>query len=313
MEFIGGKMKKAKILGLMTISLLTSLTFSCVSLQDRTLSVMEKNETEILGTVKTEFVSFQLFHFQNKDGIKTKAYTKLLENARIQYGNDVDIKNITISGGFSGFEALNIAGALVVGIPVGMAIGNGIYLASGKPYAIENEIGGALGGMVIGVSVSGNTQKITATGDVVPSNLMGQQTRRRANRGATTGIEGALNRVCGDLVNELPNNSTIAVISISSNDRETSAFVVDEVEFQLVDAHKFTIVDRKTLDTIRFEQNFQMSGDVSDASAVSIGQMLGANIVITGSITGTGTMQRLSIKALDVRTAQIVTMVRESF
>jgi len=67
------------------------------------------------------------------------------------------------------------------------------------------------------------------------------------------------------------------------------------------------------LDIIRAEQNFQMSGEVSEESAISIGQMLGANIVITGSITGTGTNQRLSIKALDVKTAQIVTMVRETF
>lgn len=50
-------MNKAKTLGLMAISLLTSLTFSCVSLQDRTLSVIEKNETETLGTVGVEFVS----------------------------------------------------------------------------------------------------------------------------------------------------------------------------------------------------------------------------------------------------------------
>lgn len=237
----------------------------------------------------------------------------MLEIARIQYGNDVDIKNIVISGGFSGFEAINIAGLLAIGIPAGLAIGDGIYQANHKSYAIENILGGALGGMAIGLFVSGNTQKITATGDVVPMNQRVQQTRRRTNRGATTGIEGAINRACGDLVNELPDNSTIAVINISSNDRETSVFVVDEVEFQLVDARRFTIVDRKTLDTIRSEQNFQMSGDVSDASAVSIGQMLGANIVITGNITGTGSMQRLSIKALDVRTAQIVTMVRESF
>jgi TolB-like protein len=308
-------MKKIKIIGKMAIILSASLVLvvSCVSLQDRTLSAMEKNTTEILGTVKTEFVSFQLFHIQNKDSLKAKTYTKLLEAAKIQYGNDVDIKNIIISGGFSGFEALNAAGMLAVGIPTGFAIGDGIYQANGKPYAMENTLGGALGGMVIGLVVSGNTQKITATGDVVPLSQTEQQTRRRVNRESTTGIEGALNRACGDLVNDLPANSTIAVISISSNDREISAFVVDEVEFQLVDARKFTIVDRKTLDTIRSEQNFQMSGDVSDASAVSIGQMLGANIVITGSITGTGTMQRLSIKALDVKTAQIVTMVRESF
>lgn len=289
------------------------MTVSCVSLQDRTLSTIEKNATEILGTVKSEFVSFQLFHMQNRDSLKTKAYTKLLEIAKTQYGNDIDVKNIIIIGGFSGFEALNIAGSLAVGIPTGLAIGDGIYEANGKPYAIENILGGALGGMAIGLLVSGNTQKITATGDVVPLGQTEQAARRKVNRGSTTGIEGALNRACGDLMNDLPVNSTIAVISISSNDRGTSAFVVDEVEFQLVDARKFTIVDRKTLDTIRSEQNFQMSGDVSDASAVSIGQMLGANIVITGSITGTGSTQRLSIKALDVKTAQIVTMVRESF
>jgi hypothetical protein len=56
-----------------------------------------------------------------------------------------------------------------------------------------------------------------------------------------------------------------------------------------------------------------MSGEVSDASAVSIGQMLGANIVLTGSISGVGASQRLSISALDVRTGEIVSMVREEF
>jgi curli biogenesis system outer membrane secretion channel CsgG len=81
------------------------------------------------------------------------------------------------------------------------------------------------------------------------------------------------------------------------------------LEFQLVSSGLFKVVDRKTLDAIRLEQNFQMSGDVDDNSAVSIGKMLGANIVITG----TGSTQRLTLKALDVKTAEIVTMARESF
>ena len=67
------------------------------------------------------------------------------------------------------------------------------------------------------------------------------------------------------------------------------------------------------MDTIRAEQNFQMSGDVDDDSAVSIGKLLGAGVVITGSITGSGTSQRLVLKALDVATAQIITMTREQF
>jgi hypothetical protein len=59
------------------------------------------------------------------------------------------------------------------------------------------------------------------------------------------------------------------------------------------------------------EQRFQLSGEVSDQSAVSIGNLLGANIVITGNISGTGSTQRLTLKALDVRTGQIVSMARE--
>ena len=127
------------------------------------------------------------------------------------------------------------------------------------------------------------------------------------------GLDGAITRASGELIKDLPENTRLAVINISSGDANVSARVVDELEFQLVSSRKFTIVDRNTLEAIRSEQNFQMSGEVSDSSAVSIGEMLGANIVITGSITAAGKTQRLSLRALDVRTAEIVTMVREEF
>ena len=127
------------------------------------------------------------------------------------------------------------------------------------------------------------------------------------------GIEGAVARAGMVFVGELPRNSTVAVISISSPDVSLAAFSIDELEYQLVTAKQFTIVDRKTLDIIRTEQKFQLSGEISDQSAITIGNMLGANIVITGNITGAGNTQRLTLKALDVKTAQIVAMARESF
>jgi len=127
------------------------------------------------------------------------------------------------------------------------------------------------------------------------------------------GVEGAIARASVVFIGELPKNSTIAVISISSNDINLATFAIDELEYQLVTAKQFKIVDRKTLDTIRTEQKFQLSGEVSDQSAVSIGNMLGANIVITGNVSGMGNTQRLTLKALDVKTAQIITMARESF
>jgi TolB-like protein len=141
------------------------------------------------------------------------------------------------------------------------------------------------------------------------------ETSQRTSRtqGVTTSMESAINKACDTLIAELPRRSTVAVLSVSARDRDMASFTVDEIEFQLVDSREFNMVDRKTLDSIRSEQNFQMSGEVSDASAVSIGNMLGANIVITGSITGTGNTQRLTVKALDVKTAEIVVMAREQF
>lgn len=137
--------------------------------------------------------------------------------------------------------------------------------------------------------------------------------RPASGTSAKPGIEGAVARASVIFIGELPKNSSIAVISISSTDYNLAMFAVDELEYQLVTAKQFRIVDRKTLDTIRTEQNFQLSGEVSDQSAVTIGNMLGANYVVTGTISGIGNTQRLTLKALDVKTAQIITMARESF
>lgn len=158
-------------------------------------------------------------------------------------------------------------------------------------------------------------QKITATGDVVSYSATAQAAvaTRSRTQDATTGIEGAINRACEILINNLPSQATVAVLSVSSRNKDLGSFTLDELEFQLVDSQEFNMVDRKTLDAVRTEQNFQMSGEVNDESAVSIGHMLGANIVITGSITGSGSTQRLTIKALDVQTAKIVAMAREEF
>ena len=151
------------------------------------------------------------------------------------------------------------------------------------------------------ISVTSNTSNTT------------RPTTPAVRPGSSSGIEGAVARASVTFVGELPKNSTLAVISISSSDPELANFAIDELEYQLVTARQFTMVDRKTLDTIRSEQKFQLTGEVSDQSAVSIGNLLGASIVVTGSITGIGNTRRLTLKALDVKTAQIVSMSREQF
>jgi hypothetical protein len=159
------------------------------------------------------------------------------------------------------------------------------------------------------VAYNNSTQNQVSQGPQVST----QPARPTTGQSAKPGIEGAVARASVVFIGELPRRSTIAVISVSSKDTELATFAIDELEYQLVTAKQFTMVDRKTLDAIRSEQNFQLTGEVSDQSAVSIGQLLGASIVITGTISGTGNIQRLTLKALDVKTAQIITMAREQF
>lgn len=108
----------------------------------------------------------------------------------------------------------------------------------------------------------------------------------------------------------IPDGSKIAIISISPNNSE-SIFILDELMVKFVNSRKYIVVDRQTLETIRQEQRFQMTGEVSDESAVSIGGFIGADVVITGTITGTGDQRRLRLRALSVLTAQVLAMSSE--
>jgi TolB-like protein len=135
--------------------------------------------------------------------------------------------------------------------------------------------------------------------------MQGRQAR------AAAGTEDAIRRISEKFIGLLPENAIIAVLNLHANERDTALFITDELQFQLVESGKFKVVDRRSLDAIRTEQNFQLSGAVSDESAVSIGNFLGANIVITGEITGSEDTRRLTMKALDVKTAEITANARE--
>jgi curli biogenesis system outer membrane secretion channel CsgG len=90
-------------------------------------------------------------------------------------------------------------------------------------------------------------------------------------------------------------------------------YAIEDLEYNLIKSKKYTVVDRQQLEKIRSEQDFQLSGEVSDDSAVDIGKMAGATIVITISINRTDSSGRLTLKALDVQTAQIIAMARAEF
>lgn len=123
----------------------------------------------------------------------------------------------------------------------------------------------------------------------------------------------ALREAGEEMAASLPPLSSVAVISVASDAEAEGEYALEELTMLLVGAKKFRVVDRRNLDLIREEQNFQLSGEVDDETAVSIGHLTGAAVVITGSIAPYGQERYLRLRALDVETAQIQAMSSRSF
>jgi TolB-like protein len=121
-------------------------------------------------------------------------------------------------------------------------------------------------------------------------------------------IDDAVTQAYQALSKDIPERSRLAVVNITSNDQDEGGFLINELILLFVNARRFTVIERGDIDTVLREQNFQLSGFVDDDSAVSIGKLLGATVVITGSVNGSGARKRLVLKALDVQTAEILAM-----
>jgi hypothetical protein len=130
----------------------------------------------------------------------------------------------------------------------------------------------------------------------------------------TASLREALYQSCEELSADIPGGVSIAIISIASDDPAEEEFAAEELTLLLVNARKHSIVDRRNIDLIRAEQNFQLSGEVDDDTAVSIGHFIGAAIVITGTISRPyNGAKYLRLKALDVETGKIRAMASRRF
>ena len=105
----------------------------------------------------------------------------------------------------------------------------------------------------------------------------------------------------------------IALLPINAADKDNGDYAYDTITVMFVNALKYDMVERARINDIIQEHNFQLSGMVSDETAVSIGKFLGANVIIIGDISGSANTQRLVFRALDVETGKILGISSERF
>ncbi|WP_010255748.1 CsgG/HfaB family protein [Treponema primitia] len=105
-------------------------------------------------------------------------------------------------------------------------------------------------------------------------------------------------------VERLAPGTKVAVLNFNA-DPFVSNYVIEELTAILANNGNLIVVDRSEMALLQREMDFQLSGEVSDESAQSIGKKLGAQTIISGVLNPLGTVWRMRVKALEVETARI--------
>jgi len=97
----------------------------------------------------------------------------------------------------------------------------------------------------------------------------------------------------------------LVVFNFKSLFPQLSEYIMEELTVYFVNSGSFNMVDRSNLELLQQEMSFQLSGEVSDETALSIGKKLGAQTIVSGSIEPLGDLFRLRIRAIAVESATI--------
>ena len=125
-------------------------------------------------------------------------------------------------------------------------------------------------------------------------------------------INEALDSAAKQFSGSLKAGTTVAIVGIASDTEAMSEYLLDEMTIRMVQYKKLTVADRGNLEAIKKEMDFQLSGEVSDDSIKEIGAMVGADVVILGSLNKIGDIFMLTLQALDVTKATVLDMYRKN-
>jgi hypothetical protein len=166
-------------------------------------------------------------------------------------------------------------------------------------------------GMIAALTLMAGCAALPAQGSgSVPRNMAAARTESPVkpagnNNPAGMDLDAAIREAAARMGENLPEGTKVALVSVASSSVQFSGYVISRLEAALVNDKKLVVVDRANLDKVREEQGFQLSGEVDDSSAKSIGKLLGAGAIVTGGFTNLGDVYSLTFKAINIETATV--------
>ena len=124
-------------------------------------------------------------------------------------------------------------------------------------------------------------------------------------------IDKAVEGAVAALAAALPAGENITIMKSQSAQLGMLDRIADRLTDAVIQSGHLTLIDRSNQALIAAEQDFQMSGNVSDESAISIGRQLGIRYIVLCWISGEMSERKFYIRALDIETSAIA--VQSSF
>lgn len=106
----------------------------------------------------------------------------------------------------------------------------------------------------------------------------------------------------------------VAVNDLRPNGIEESParVISDRIRAEMVNTGLYSVMERGEMETILEEQGFQQSGACDDqACLVQVGQLLGVDRMLAGSIGKIGNLHTISLRMIDIGTGEILYTVNE--
>lgn len=117
-------------------------------------------------------------------------------------------------------------------------------------------------------------------------------------------LDMAIEQSCQNIQNDFNERASIAVFNVASSSAGLSEYIIEEVMNNFTNMHKYNVVERSKISAIFQEQNFQFSGNVSDDTIQRLGNMLGAQFVVTGSLDDVGSYYRLRLFVIAIESSE---------
>ncbi len=110
------------------------------------------------------------------------------------------------------------------------------------------------------------------------------------------------------MVTQVGSRLSVAVLPFEGKGEaeDLSKSVTDKMITQLVNLRRFRVIERNALEEVMQEQKFGISGMVDENTAVEVGKLVGADVIIFGSIICETEYGKVSARVIDTQTSETI-------